>query len=142
MIRLTKQTLRAEHSHNMRHRVIEERCAHSVPHGKLSRPFHEKAAVLECAHRVGPCLATRVDETTVDPARHLVYLQPHVFRAISHDFVFKHSDEALNCMRAHSTGETSIGRIIASDEFSLEMRVMSSGKKRSKPQTGLESIHV
>lgn len=67
--------------------MIEKRCAHSVSHGELPRLFHEKTAVLERTHCVSPRLTARIDETTVDPARHFVYLQPHVFRAISHDFV-------------------------------------------------------
>lgn len=71
----------------MRYRVIEERGAHGVPDGKLSRLFHEKTAILECSHRVRPRLAARIDEATVDPARHFIYLQPHVFRATSHDSV-------------------------------------------------------
>lgn len=64
----------------MRDRVIEERRAHSVSHGKLSRLFHEKTAVLESAHCVDPCFAARIDETTIDPARHFIYLQPHVYK--------------------------------------------------------------
>lgn len=79
----------------MRYRVIEQRCAHGVPHGKLSRLFHEKTAVLEGPHRVRPGLAARIDEATVDPARHFIYLQPHVFRATSHDSVSR-NQEALS----------------------------------------------
>lgn len=82
--RLTVKAFRAEHSHNMRHRVIEKWSAHGVPHWEVSRGLHEKASVLEGPHGVRPRLAARVDEATVDPARHFVYLQPHVFRATFH----------------------------------------------------------
>lgn len=94
ILALTIQTLRAEHSHDMGHRVIEEGCAHGVPDGKLPRLFHEKTTVLERPHRVRPGLAARVDEATVDPARHFIYLQPHVFRATSHDSVSRRIDFA------------------------------------------------
>lgn len=79
----------------MRHRVIEEGRAHGVPHGELSRLLHEKAAVLEGAHCVGPRLAARIDEAAVDPARDFIYLQPHVFRATSHGSLSRGSAERL-----------------------------------------------
>ena len=64
--------------------MIEEGCAHGVPYGKLSPLLHKKAAVLECAHCIGPRLAARIDEAAIDPARDFIYLQSHVFRATSH----------------------------------------------------------
>lgn len=79
----------------MRHRVVEEGRAHGVPHGKLSRSLHEKAAVLERAHCIGPRLAARIDEAAIDPARDFIYLQSHVFRATSHGSLSRDSTKRL-----------------------------------------------
>jgi len=84
----------------VRHRVIEERCSHGVPHGKLSRSLHEKTAVLERAHCIGPRLAARIDEAAVDPARDFIYLQSHVFRATSHKSLFQRSAKRLTALRS------------------------------------------
>lgn len=83
----------------MRHRVIEEGRAHGVPHGELSRLLHEKAAVLERAHRIGPRLTARIDEAAIDPARDFIYLQSHVFRATSHGSPSRGIGEAFNRSR-------------------------------------------
>lgn len=64
--------------------MIEKWSTHRVPHGELPGGLHKEAAVLEGPHGVRPCFTARINEATVDPARHFVYLQPHVFRATFH----------------------------------------------------------
>lgn len=68
--------------------MIEEWSAHGVSHGKFSARLHEETSVLECSHRVRPCLAARVYKATIDPACYFIYLQPHIFRAIFHVIVY------------------------------------------------------
>lgn len=84
-IELTIKTFWTEHSHNVWNSMIKKWSTHRVPHRKFPGRLHKEAAVFERPHGVRPCFTARINEATVDPTRHFVYLQPHVFRATFHD---------------------------------------------------------
>lgn len=65
--------------------MIEKWGTHRVPYRKFPGWFHEEAPIFKRSHSIGPCFTARINEATIDPARHFVYLQPHVFRATFHD---------------------------------------------------------
>lgn len=71
---LTKQSFWAEHFHDVRHWVVEERHSHGISSWHLARGVRQQGAVLEGPHCVHPGLARAVDETAVYPAGHLVEL--------------------------------------------------------------------
>lgn len=65
--------------------MIEKWGTHRVPYREFPGWFHEEAPIFKRSHSIGPCFTARINEATIDPARHFVYLQPHVFRATFHD---------------------------------------------------------
>lgn len=83
--KLTVKAFRAEHSHNVWNSMIEKWGTHRVPYREFPGWFHEETSIFKRSHSIRPCFTARINEATVDPARHFVYLQPHVFRATFHD---------------------------------------------------------
>lgn len=83
--KLTIKAFRAEHSHNVWNSMIEKWSTHRVPYREFPGWFHEEAPIFKRSHGIRPRFTARINEATIDPARHFVYLQPHVFRATFHD---------------------------------------------------------
>lgn len=83
--KLTVKAFRAEHSHNVWNSMIEKWGTHRVPYREFPGWLHEEAPIFKRSHGIRPCFTARINEATIDPARHFVYLQPHVFRATFHD---------------------------------------------------------
>lgn len=71
---LTIQSLGAEGSHDVWHGIVEEWNPHRVLHRHLAAFISQQRTVLKRSHGVEPGLRRAVNQTAIDPRRHLVNL--------------------------------------------------------------------
>lgn len=78
-LKLTEQTFRAEHFHDIWHRIIEERHTHRISYGQLAILLGEQSAIVKGSHGIEPCLGGAVNETAINPSSHLIYLRSRFY---------------------------------------------------------------
>lgn len=82
---LTIQSLGAEGLHDVWHGIVEEWNPHRVLHRHLAAFISQQRAILKRSHGVEPGLRRAVNQTAIDPRRHLVNLRRNV--GVSRQFV-------------------------------------------------------
>lgn len=75
---LTIQSLGAEGLHDVWHGIVEEWNPHRVLHRHLAAFISQQRAILKRSHGVEPGLRRAVNQTAIDPRRHLVNLRRSV----------------------------------------------------------------
>lgn len=67
----------------MRHRIIEQRHSHRIPHRHPSASLRQQCPVLKRSHRIQPRFRRTIYKTAIDPRGHLVDLFARSIRTLA-----------------------------------------------------------